>query len=103
MGETTTVASLPKGEDGEEKRASVNFDIVGLPKRGNLLWRVITMMGDEDIYFDVRQQCAKGVDEVRFKKIKNGTITPYVPYRNLYVSDPQNATGHFIVRIEACE
>ncbi len=103
MGETTIVASLPRGEEGEEKRSSVNFDTTGLSKKGRLLWRVITMMGDEDICFDVKQQGAKGPDPIRFEKIKDGTITPYMAYRNLYVSDPQNATGHFIVRVEACE
>lgn len=103
MGEATTIACQPQAEEGMDGRVSQNFGTNQLPDEGHLIWRVITKMDDEDICFDVKQQCSTGPDQVRFENIKNGTIIPYVAHRNLYIASPQNATGHFIVRIESCE
>lgn len=103
MGEIATVACQPYMEDGEEMRASRNFDTNQLQKKGKLKWHIISAVGDENIHFDVKQIDSKKGYPVRFQKIVNGTVTPYEAYRNLYVSNPQNATGYFIVRVEACE
>lgn len=100
MGEVAIIASEPFAEAGEEGRASRNFCINQLKNEGQLIWHVISTMGDEEISFDVKQMCSTDNNKIRFKDIKEGTVTPYEALRNLYIANPRNATGHFIVRIE---
>ena len=45
MGVATTIACLPYGEEGEDRRSSRNFGVNQLPNEGHLKWRVISMMG----------------------------------------------------------
>lgn len=100
MGEVAIIASEPFAEQGEDGRASRNFCINQLKNEGHLIWHVISKMGDSDISFDVKQNCNVDSNETRFENIKEGTVTSYEALRNLYIANPRNATGHFIVRIE---
>lgn len=103
MKETTTIACQPKPQVEGKDRFSQNFSTNQLPDTGHLKWHVLSKMeGDTDISFNVRQECSLEKIELRFKNISDGAITPYVAYRNLYISDVQNATGHFIVCVESC-
>lgn len=103
MGEATTIACEPTAQEGKEKRASQNFATNQLSNTGKLIWHVITKTErDTHICFNVQQECAVGEDIIKFENIKDGTITPYEALRNLYISDPKNATGYFMVRVEAC-
>ena len=103
MGETTTVASQPIVEEGMEMRASRNFCVNQLMNKGKLKWHVISAVGDECITFDVKQVDPDHTYPVRFEHITDGAVTEYLPYRNLYISNPQNASGYFMVRVEVCE
>ncbi|MGL4797790.1 MAG: hypothetical protein ACRCWY_00125 [Cellulosilyticaceae bacterium] len=103
MGDMATVACQPCIEEGNEQRASRNFCTVQLENKGKLKWHVISAVGDQDISFDIRQIDTTKTYPVRFEGVSHGMITEYMPLRNLYVANPRHATGHFIVRVEACE
>lgn len=103
MGEVAIIASEPFAEQGEDGRASRNFCINQLKNEGHLIWHIISKVGDTNISFDVKQKCNTNNNQIRFKEIKEGTITSYEALRNLYIANPRNATGHFIVRIEPCK
>lgn len=102
MGDIATVASQPYVE-GQEERASRNFCTVQLEKTKKLKWHIISAIGDENICVDVRQIDIAQNYPIRFENITNGTITNYEAYRNLYISNPRNATGYFMVRVESVE
>ena len=99
----TTIACLPVAEEGEEQRSSRNFAVNQLPPRKHLIWRVISKVGDTNICFDVKQKGPSNVNILKYECITDGMITEYEALRNLYIANPQNATGHFMVRIESCE
>lgn len=103
MGVATTIACLPYGEEGEEQRSSRNFGVNQLPGEGRLRWRVISKMGDTNICFDVKQKGPNNLNITRYKEMRDGVITDYEALRNLYIANPRNATGHFMVRVETCE
>lgn len=103
MGVATTIACLPYGEEGEDRRSSRNFGVNQLPNEGHLKWCVISQMGDTDICFDVKQKGPNNTNITRYEGIKDGVITEYEALRNLYIANPRNATGHFMVRVESCE
>ena len=103
MGVAITIACLPYNEEGYEERSSRNFGINQLPNEGHLKWQVISKVGDMDIWFDVKQKGPNDTVVTRYEQIKNGTITEYEALRNLYIANPRNATGHFLVRVESCE
>lgn len=103
MGEAITIASLPYAEEEITQRASRNFETTQLTHKGNLRWKVISTVGDKNISFDVKQAGSCNAHHVRYADIKDGTVIPYESLRNLYIANPRNATGHFMVRIEQCE
>ncbi len=104
MGEVATIACQPNTFKGEVNRNSHNFCVNQLPHLNKLKWHIITKTEeDTDITFDVKQHHTYKADDVKFENIKNGSITPYFAYRNLYVSEARNVTGHFIVRVESIE
>ena len=103
MGIAITIACLPYGEEGQERRSSRNFSVNQLPNEGHLKWQVISRVGDTEIYFDVKQKGPNNTNITRYEQIRNGTITDYEALRNLYIANPRNATGHFLVRVESCE
>ncbi len=104
MGESATIACQPGTFKGESNRHSHNFCINQLPHKNEVVWRVITKTDDvSNITFNVKEHYTYKEDEVRFENIKDGMITEYSPYRNLYVTDVRNVTGHFIVRVETME
>lgn len=103
MSVSTTVASLPYAEEGNEQRASRNFAINHIAQDGKLIWHIISKMGDEDITFDVREKGVGDENPIRFENVKEGMVIPYQGLRNLYIANPKNATGHFLVRVETYE
>ncbi|WP_162145085.1 hypothetical protein [Cellulosilyticum lentocellum] len=104
MGEAATVACQPMTFQGEESRHSNNFCVNQLPHKDKLLWHIITKTDtDTEIRFNVKEHHTYKEDDLRFENIQNGTITPYYAYRNLYISEVKNVTGHFIVRVEAID
>lgn len=104
MREAATVACQPTTFSGEESRHSNNFCVNQLPHKDRLLWHIITKTeADTKICFNVKQHHSYKEDEIRFENIYDGKVTPYYAYRNLYISEVKNATGHFIVRVEAVD
>lgn len=103
MGEAVTIASFPYAEEEMTQRASRNFETSQIRHEGHLKWKIISTVGDTEITFDVKQVGNNNTHLVRYRDIKNGAIVPYENLRNLYIANPRNATGHFIVRIEQCE
>lgn len=104
MGEAATVACQPTIFLGEESRHSNDFCVNQLPHKDKLLWHIITKTeADTEICFNVKEHHTYKEDELRFENIYNGKITPYYAYRNLYISEVKNVTGHFIVRAEAID
>ncbi len=104
MSATANIGCVPVGKGNEENRHSHNFNIIQLPKKGRLLWRVITNTGENgDICFNVKEHYTYKEDKLRYENMKNGMITEYAPYRNLYIADVQNANQHFVVQVEAVE
>lgn len=104
MGQSAYIACMPMPKLGEEGRHSNNFCVNQLPHLEHLKWHVITTSGeDQGVSFNVKEHYTYKENEMRFEHIKEGSITPYVPYRNLYIADAQDIRGHFIVRVEACE
>ena len=61
---------------------------------GSLLWHC-----PDGISFDVKND-RTGHDPVKFKNVKNGTVTDYTDDRNLYIADPKNANVDFTVIVE---
>ncbi len=103
MGEAAIIACQPKPLTENETRHSNNFCVNQLPHLKYLRWSIITLTeGDNNICFHVKEHHACREDALRFEDIRHGAITPYFAYRNLYISEVRNATGHFIVRVEAC-
>lgn len=103
MGVATTIACVPVGEEGEDQRSSRNFCVNHLPHERHLVWHIISQVGDNNISFDVKQKGPAGINVLKYENITDGMLTDYEALRNLYIANPQNATGHFMVRIEACE
>lgn len=103
MGVATTIVCLPYSEEGEEQRSSRNFGVNQLPNEGRLIWHVISKVGDTDICFDVKQKGPSGNSIICYECIKDGVVTDHEALRNLYIANPKNATGHFMVRVETCE
>lgn len=103
MGKSANIACQPQEIRDYASRHSNDFCIIQLPNLGKLIWHIITVNKDEDICFNVKEHHTYKEDTLRFENIKDGMITPYAPYRNLYIADVKNATGHFVVRVEAWE
>lgn len=104
MGESTSIGCQPQGQQQDTERHSNDFSIIQLPKSGRLIWHIITLTDEATaICFNVKEHHTYKEDSLRFQNIKDGTVTDYMPYRNLYIANVKNATGYFIVRVEACE
>lgn len=104
MGGSANIACQPKEVQQYATRHSNDFCIIQLPNSGKLIWHIISLTEeDTDICFNVKEHHTYKEDSMRFENIKNGTVTDYMPYRNLYIADVKNATGHFVVRVEAYE
>lgn len=104
MKPSANIACQPNAHHEYEGRHSNDFCIIQLPNEGQLIWHVVSKTeGDNQICFDVKEHHTYKEDSIRFADIKEGSITPYFPYRNLYIADVKNAKGHFIVRVEAYE
>lgn len=105
MEATANIACIPKPWPGQADRFSFNFCTVQLTHYKFLKWHIISRMKDDTdkIRFNVKEQGPLAQNLLRFKDIQDKSITPYVPYRNLYIADVENATGHFIVRVEPVE
>lgn len=104
MREAATIGCQPTTILGEEGRHSNNFCVNQLPHRNQLRWHIISKTeADTAICFNVKEHYNYKEDEMRFENIYNGKITPYYAYRNLYISEVKNATGHFIVRVESID
>ena len=101
MGPSANIACQPRAHHEYASRHSNDFCIIQLPNQGKLIWHVISQLeGDHEISFNVKEHHTYKEDSLRFENIKEGTVTGYAPYRNLYIADVQNATGHFVVRVE---
>lgn len=98
---TVTIACLPKSQtDGE--RVSFNFSTIQLPKEKYLVWHVISQIEeDNNIHFTVMQEGSQGDHPVIFEDMQDGFIMRYEGMRNLYIANPRNVTGHFMVEVEA--
>lgn len=104
MGESTNIACQPQEFAQYDGRHSNDFCIIQIPNSIKLIWRIITLTKeDTEICFNVKEHHTYKEDSMRFESIKDGTVTNYMPYRNLYIADVKNATGHFVVRVEAYE
>lgn len=102
METAVTITCAPKAKEGE-RRVSFNFSTVQLPKEKFLKWQIITHMEEQnDIRFTIMQEGSLGQHHVYYENMSHGTITTYEGLRNLYVALPQNATGHFLLKVEAC-
>lgn len=99
MHEIITVACEVSGKN-EQKRVSRNFETCYFEPVKFMKWHIISMMGDEGIIVDIQQVGAHGISSLKYPNITNGAIMPYESIRNLYVSNPRNNTGHFIIRLE---
>lgn len=102
MGKTANIACQPHRINEDSPRHSHNFNIIQLSGVEKLIWYVVSLNEEEkeNIRFCVKEHYTYKDDEMRFEEIKNGTITDYMPYRNLYIADVKNAKGHFVVRVE---
>ncbi len=98
---TVTIACLPISQtDGE--RVSFNFSTVQLPKEKYLVWHVISQIEeDKNIHFTVKQEGSLGNNLVIFEDMYDGFTMPYEAMRNLYIANPRNVTGHFMVQVAA--
>lgn len=104
MNGTANIACQPDIYQPNTCRHSNDFCIIQIPNAKQLIWHIITLNEkDQGISFNVNEHHTYKDDSVRFEKISNGTITEYKPYRNLYIANVENATGHFIVRVEPYE
>ncbi|MBE6024175.1 MAG: hypothetical protein E7231_13435 [Cellulosilyticum sp.] len=104
MKPSANIACQPKENHEYKSRHSNDFCIIQLPNDGKLIWHVISQVPqDTEISFNVKEHHTYKEDSLRFIDIKEGSVTPYFPYRNLYIADVKNATGHFVVRVEAYE
>lgn len=102
MGPSANIACQPHAYQECTSRHSNDFNIIQLPNEGKLIWHIITQTEeDTEISFNVKEHYTYKEDSLRFENIKEGTITEYLPYRNLYIADVKNATSHFVVRVEA--
>lgn len=104
MGPSANIACQPHVHQEYASRHSNDFCIIQLPKEGKLIWHVISQTEeDAEISFNVKEHHTYKEDSLRFENISEGTVTEYLPYRNLYIADVKHATGHFVVRVEAYE
>lgn len=102
MGPSANIACQPQPHHEYASRHSNDFCIIQLPNKGKLIWHIISQIEeDREICFNVKEHHTYKEDSLRFENIKEGSVTSYEPYRNLYISDVRNATGHFVVRVEA--
>lgn len=102
MGPSANIACQPHEHHEYASRHSNDFCIIQLPNHGKLIWHVISKIEDDnEICFNVKEHHTYKEDSLRFENIHEGSITSYFPYRNLYIADVKNATGHFVVRVEA--
>ena len=105
MGETATIGCAPMALEEEVKRHSNDFSVNQLPHTAKLRWHIITKHDADNtgIRFNVKEHHTYKDDDLRFENIGHGSVTPYHAYRNLYISDVENAPGYFIVKVEAYE
>ena len=102
MGVSANISCQPHAHPEYASRHSNDFCIIQLPNEGKIIWHVISQTEeDKKISFSVKEHHTYKEDSLRFENIREGSITSYFPYRNLYIADVKNATGHFIVRVEA--
>lgn len=104
MRPSANIACQPHANQEYISRHSNDFCIIQLPNEGKLIWHIISQVEEnQKISFNVKEHHTYKEDSLRFENIREGTITEYAPYRNLYIADVENAMGHFIVRVEAYE
>lgn len=96
---STNIACAPNQNENYLGRHSNDFSIIQMPHNKRLIWHVISNR-EEPIEFNVKEHHTYKEDSLRFEHIKDGTITEYMPYRNLYVADAKHAKGYFVVRVE---
>lgn len=102
MGESATIACQPQELTTYATRHSNDFCTTQIPKAKQLIWHIITINDEKAaICFNVKEHHTYKEDTMRFTNIKDGTITEYQTYRNLYIADVKHATSYFIVRVEA--
>lgn len=104
MGASANIACQPEQNHEYGGRHSNDFCINQIPNKGKLIWHIISYKeSNPNISFSVKEHHTYKEDSLRFANIKEGTVTSYEPYRNLYIADVNHATGHFVVRVEAYE
>jgi hypothetical protein len=88
-----SITSEPTPQAGQKHRSSDNFSTGGC---GSVSIRWSAPGG---ITFDVMKDVSGGTDPVIHAGLTNGSITSNDQARSLYIANPRNATGDFLVTV----
>ena len=97
--ESVSIKSEKDHKHLQTHRSSDNFSTKGLVDKQFYLWTCT----DKGAEFDVWQDVPKADDDVIFQNLRDGSITLSRPLDNLYISDPEGASGGFTVTCKAID
>lgn len=105
MGQTViaTVVSSNKPLPGQKNRSSQNFSYMPLPVgTSSVTYKITAGANPQNIYFSVMQDRTMAGDPYIFRKIGDGfTTNDLTDTSDLYIANPEGATGEFVVTVYA--
>jgi len=89
-----TITSDPNPQKGQTHRSSDNFSTDGCGSV-SIRWSC-----PDGIIFDVMEDVSLRTDPVIHASLTNGSVTPNDHSRSLYIANPRNAAGNFVVSVD---
>lgn len=104
MNQKVTIVSEKQPQKGQHERSSNNFTTSDFNKDATLTFRayydygMATQSEAKDIIFDIKVD-KTGKDPMYLDNIRSGKVAENTHHRNLYIANPQHATGSFTVEV----
>ncbi|WP_395547677.1 MULTISPECIES: hypothetical protein [unclassified Lacrimispora] len=104
MSQKVTIVSEKQPQKGQNERSSNNFTTADFSENARLTFRAYydygmpTQKEASDIVFDIKGD-KTGKDPMYLDNIRSGHVADNTHHRNLYIANPQKATGSFTVEV----